>query len=113
MNDEADIKKTTPGQPPPSAGAARASIDSESFALICKALGHPARVKIVEHLKGREGCVCGQIVKILPLAQSTVSQHLKCLKEAGLIRGVVEGLSICYCLDHQALETFKKMASKL
>ncbi len=113
MNDEANITKTRPDHSPPSIGRESASLDGDAFASICKALGHPARVKIVEHLKGRERCVCGQIVKILPLAQSTVSQHLKCLKEAGLIQGVVEGLSTCYCLDHKILDKFKQMASKL
>lgn len=88
-------------------------MDSDVFAKICKALAHPARIKIIEHLKAIDQCVCGEIVKILPLAQSTVSQHLKCLKEAGLVTGEVEGPCTCYCLDREMLKQFKKMAGAL
>ena len=63
------------------------ALDYQSFARICKALGHPARIQIVEHLKTIDHCICGEIVQILPLAQSTVSQHLKVLKASGLIKG--------------------------
>jgi ArsR family transcriptional regulator len=69
-----------------------------------KALGHPARLAIVAHLARVDRCVCGQIVDILSLAQSTVSQHLKQLKQAGLVLGEVEGPRVCYCLDREALE---------
>jgi len=68
-----------------------------------KALSHPARLAIVRLLAERDECVCGEIVDDLPLAQSTVSQHLKALKEAGLVQGTVEGRSTCYCLDFEAL----------
>jgi ArsR family transcriptional regulator len=68
-----------------------------------KALAHPARLAIVRLLAEREECVCGEIVDDLPLAQSTVSQHLKALKEAGLVRGTVEGRRTCYCLDPEAV----------
>jgi ArsR family transcriptional regulator len=88
-------------------------LDPETFAAICKALGHPARIRIVRFLSQMDRCICGQIVEILPLAQSTVSQHLKCLKEAGLIKGEVEGLFTCYCLDKAMLERFKGMAEML
>jgi ArsR family transcriptional regulator len=88
-------------------------MDSDIFAKICKALAHPARIKIIEHLKMIDQCVCGEIVKILPLAQSTVSQHLKCLKEAGLIKGEVEGPCTCYFLNKDVLKQFKKMAGVL
>jgi DNA-binding transcriptional ArsR family regulator len=88
-------------------------MDIDNFARICKALGHPARVKILNYLKEENRCICGQIVEILPLAQSTVSQHLKSLKEAGLIRGEIEGLCTCYCIDLKTLEDFKKMAAEL
>jgi len=91
----------------------RTRMDSDVFAKICKALSHPARIKIVEHLKKIDQCVCGEIVKILPLAQSTVSQHLKSLKEAGLVTGEVEGLCTCYCLNRDVLNRFKKMAEVL
>ena len=83
------------------------------FAQICKAMGHPARLRIIEHLKQTEGCICGQIVEILPLAQSTVSQHLKILKDAGLVRGEVEGPRTCYCLDRAMLAKFKQIAAEL
>lgn len=66
---------------------------------LAKALGHPARVAIVEHLMKVDSCVCGTIVDVLPLAQPTVSQHLKELKNAGLIQGTIEGNSVCYCLN--------------
>jgi predicted transcriptional regulator len=88
-------------------------MDMDEFARICKALGHPARVKILKYLKEENRCICGQIVEMLPLAQSTVSQHLKSLKESGLIRGEVEGLCTCYCIDLKTLEDFKKMAASL
>ena len=68
-----------------------------------KALAHPARLAIVRLLAEREECICGEIVADLPLAQSTVSQHLKALKEAGLVQGTVEGPRTCYCLDPDAL----------
>jgi len=88
-------------------------MDVDGFARICKALGHPARVKILKYLKEENQCICGQIVEILPLAQSTVSQHLKSLKEAGLVKGEVEGLCTCYCIDLKTIENFKKMAAGL
>lgn len=69
-----------------------------------KALSHPARVAILRTLAKRNACVCGEIVEVLPLAQSTVSQHLKELKNAGLIDGTVEGPSSCYCLNKEAIE---------
>jgi DNA-binding transcriptional ArsR family regulator len=87
--------------------------DSESFASMCKALGHPTRVIIVNYLKKIDRCLCGDIVAQLPLAQSTVSQHLKCLKEAGLIIGEVEGPKTCYCLDKTMLEKFSRMVADL
>lgn len=88
-------------------------LDGETFAGICKALGHPARIKIINYLRKTDRCVCGKIVEILPLAQSTVSQHLKCLKQAGLIKGEVEGLNICYCLNTEVVEKFKRTVESL
>jgi DNA-binding transcriptional ArsR family regulator len=64
-----------------------------------KALGHPARLEILRVLAARGTCVCGEVVKVMPLSQATVSQHLKVLKEAGLIRGRIDGKNSCYCLD--------------
>ncbi len=88
-------------------------LDSEAFAAICKALSHPIRVQIVDYLKRIDKCFCGEIVELLPLAQSTVSQHLKSLKEAGLIKGEVEGPKTCYCLDKKMLNRFTRMAASL
>jgi ArsR family transcriptional regulator len=81
----------------------------EELAGYAKALGHPARVQIVRLLARRTSCVCGDIVDGLPLAQSTVSQHLKVLKDAGLIRGDVDGPRVCYCLEPRALRRFKAL----
>jgi ArsR family transcriptional regulator, arsenate/arsenite/antimonite-responsive transcriptional repressor len=64
-----------------------------------KALAHPARLEILRVLASRRRCVCGEVVEVMPLAQATVSQHLKILKDAGLIRGEIEGRNSCYCLD--------------
>jgi predicted transcriptional regulator len=72
------------------------------LARLFKALGHPARIAILEVLWQRNSCICGDIVMELPLSQSTVSQHLKELKEAGLIKGEIEGAAICYCIDEKA-----------
>ncbi len=88
-------------------------IDEDKFALICKALGHPSRVRIMEYLKKADRCICGKIVEILPLAQSTVSQHLKILKDVGLVKGEVEGLNTCYCLDHEMLKKFKETVKNM
>lgn len=73
-------------------------------AQLARALSHPARVAILELLLSRKACVCGDIVEELPLSQSTVSQHLKELKEVGLIRGEIEGVRVCYCIDLVAWE---------
>lgn len=70
---------------------------------MCKALGHPARLAILRQLLVENRCICGRIVEVLPLAQSTVSQHLKVLKESGLIRGEIEGPATCYCADRERL----------
>jgi DNA-binding transcriptional ArsR family regulator len=68
-------------------------------ACLAKALSHPVRIRILEILAARKGCVCGGLVELLPLAQSTVSQHLQELRDAGLIRGDVDGARTCYCLN--------------
>lgn len=74
------------------------------IATITKALGHPARIAIMEYLIKVDTCICGDIVNELPLSQPTVSQHLKELKIAGLIKGNIEGNSICYCVDEKTLD---------
>lgn len=88
-----------------------------AIAAIAKALGHPARVAILEYLIKANACICSDIVNELPLAQPTVSQHLKELKNAGWIKGNIEGNAICYCIDEKVLSKlqryFSGMASKL
>jgi DNA-binding transcriptional ArsR family regulator len=74
-------------------------VDQKELADFAKAISHPARVAILQTLAERKSCVCGELVGLMPLAQSTVSQHLKELKEAGLVKGEIEGLRSCYCLD--------------
>ncbi|MEO6902025.1 MAG: metalloregulator ArsR/SmtB family transcription factor [Bacteroidia bacterium] len=83
------------------------------IATIAKALGHPARIAIIEYLMKVNECICGDIVLELPLSQSTVSQHLKELKNAGLIKGNIVGNSICYCIDDKILTTLQKYFSKM
>src|SRR6187431_412548 len=80
------------------------------LATLAKALGHPARIAILDHLLKVNACVCGDIVNELPLAQPTISQHLKELKNAGLIKGNVEGNAICYCIDEKAIVTISRIA---
>lgn len=75
-----------------------------SIATLAKALGHPARVAIIDFLLKTDACICGDIVNELPLAQPTVSQHLKELKNAGLIKGEIEGNAICYCINKNTLQ---------
>ena len=79
------------------------SVQQNQIASIAKALGHPARIAIMEYLVKTDACICGDIVNELPLSQPTVSQHLKELKSAGLIKGSVEGTSICYCIDQTTI----------
>lgn len=78
-----------------------------------KALGHPARIAILQQLATRQTCVCGELVEDLPLAQSTVSQHLRVLKEAGLIHGSSDGPRSCYCLDGAALRRVRAEVESL
>lgn len=73
------------------------------IALLAKALAHPARIAILDYLLKVDTCICGDIVEELPLAQPTISQHLKELKNAGLIKGSIEGNAICYCVDEKNL----------
>ena len=79
------------------------SEDQNKIATLAKALGHPARVAIIEYLLKIDSCICGDIVNELPLAQPTVSQHLRELKNAGIIKGEIEGNSICYCIDEKTI----------
>lgn len=80
---------------------------------IAKALSHPARISILKILSETNVCMCGDIVELLPLSQSTVSQHLKELKRVGLIKGEVEGPKVCYCLNDKIIAKAKKELNKL
>lgn len=82
--------------------------EQNAIATLLKALGHPARVAIMEYLLKVDACICGDIVNELPLAQPTVSQHLKELKNAGLIKGSIEGNAICYCIDEKGIEKLER-----
>jgi ArsR family transcriptional regulator len=103
--------------PPPRAQIDLRPVEGEEaddeLALLAKALGHPARVKILRLLLRKDACVCGDIVEELPLAQSTVSQHLKVLKEVGLIRGEVDGPRICYCIEPHTLRRLRSLVGAL
>jgi len=81
--------------------------DARTVAML-RAIAHPARYRIVKLLAARQACVCGDLVDELPLAQSTVSEHLKVLKDAGIIRGTIEGPNTCYCLEPQAIAWLKR-----
>jgi DNA-binding transcriptional ArsR family regulator len=91
--------------------------DLLATAEFARVLSHPARLAILQAVASRSGCICGEIVDLLPLAQSTVSQHLKVLKESGLIKGEVEGPKSCYCIDWDKLKVnsdrFKKLIDSL
>lgn len=96
-------------------GAVRLPADrsAETLARLAWAVAHPARVRIVRLLAGRTSCVCGEIVDEMPLAQSTVSQHLKILKESGLVQGEVDGPKVCYCLNPAKLQALKALVADL
>jgi ArsR family transcriptional regulator, arsenate/arsenite/antimonite-responsive transcriptional repressor len=97
----------------PDARPVEGSAADEELADLSKAVGHPARVAILRLLVRREACICGDIVDELPLAQSTVSQHLKVLKEAGLIRGDIDGPRVCYCVEPRTLRRLKALVGSL
>ena len=82
--------------------------EQNRLATMIKALAHPARIAILHHLIKTNACVCGSIVEELGLAQATISQHLKELKNAGLIQGTIEGVSVCYCIEPNAWELLHK-----
>jgi ArsR family transcriptional regulator len=86
---------------------------AEDMAKLTWALAHPARVRIVRLLLNRTSCMCGEIVEEMPLAQSTVSQHLKILKETGLVQGEIDGPRVCYCINKEAMAKLKKLIADL
>jgi predicted transcriptional regulator len=87
--------------------------EQNELAEMAKALGHPARIAILQYLSSQENCVCGSIVDEIGLAQATVSQHLKALKEVGLIQGTISGVSTCYCINRHKVTEVKNQLSAL
>ena len=83
------------------------------LAALAKAIAHPARVAILRQLSEEGECICGQIVSALPLAQATVSQHLKVLKDAGFVQGEIDGPRVCYCVHPETVKRFQKLVSAL
>ncbi|MFH6991450.1 ArsR/SmtB family transcription factor [Flavobacterium sp. FlaQc-48] len=87
--------------------------DQNELAILTKALGHPARIAIIQYLLKVNACICGDIVNELPLSQPTVSQHLKELKNAGLIKGNIEGNAICYCINEVGFKKIKVLFNQI
>ena len=85
----------------------------EELAILAKAIGHPARVAILRLLTRHGECICGRIVSVLPRSQATISQHLKVLKEAGLVQGEVNGPRVCYCVNRQVVERLQRLVAGL
>ncbi len=83
------------------------SAEQNEIAAIAKALGHPARIAILQHIINSKSCICGDLVNETGLAQATISQHLKELKQQGLIKGNIEGTSICYCIHKENWKRIK------
>ena len=79
------------------------------LATMMKALGHPARIAILQHLVKSQACICGDLVEELGLAQATISQHLKELKNVGIIKGTIDGTSVCYCIDNKVWSQYKSV----
>ncbi len=113
MNDLNSEICCSPSEETTAPGPLKGPEADEDLAKLAKALAHPARVQIVRLLLRRTACVCGAIVDELPLAQSTVSQHLKVLKEAGLIRGEIDGPRVCYCLEPGVLRRLKALVEAI
>ena len=82
------------------------------LANVARVLGHPARIAILQHLVKINACICNDLVEELGLAQPTISQHLKELKQVGLIQGSIEGTSVCYCIDSKVWERYKRLMSE-
>lgn len=85
----------------------------EDLAVACKALSHPARLYILQILARQGSCICGEIVDVMPLSQATVSQHLKVLKDAGLVKGQIDGPRSCYCINSEALGALRASLGEL
>jgi predicted transcriptional regulator len=85
--------------------------EQNRLAIMLKAIAHPARIAILEHIIAANTCICGDLVEELGLAQATISQHLKELKNAGIIQGTIEGVSVCYCIEPNTWENLQKNLS--
>lgn len=110
------VQAETPSCPPGAPARALPTEGPEAEALLAtlaRALAHPARVRIVRMLVARDTCVAGEFAEELPLAASTVSQHLKVLRDAGLIKGQVDGPGRCYCIDRAVLAHFERLVASL
>jgi len=105
----AEVPCTSPADPAPN----ELAIDDERLAVMAKALGHPMRVRILRLLVARNACVTGDLVAELPLAQSTVSEHLRILREAGLIQGEIEGPRTSYCVNRAGLAALQRAVFSL
>ena len=99
--------------PAPDLRAVGDDVADEAIATMAKALAHPIRVQIVRILARTAGCVCGDLVEQLPVSQSTVSQHLKILKDAGLIQGTIDGPRVCYYIDPEGLRRLRVLVGGL
>lgn len=86
--------------------------EQNQLALLAKAIAHPARLAILEYLFKIKSCICGEIVEEIGLAQATISQHLKALKDAGLINGNIDGTKVCYCIDTENFNNLSNILSK-
>jgi len=89
------------------------SLENKEMATLFKALSHPARVAIIDYLLSVDTCICGDIVNELPLAQPTISQHLKELKNANIIKGTIEGTAICYCINPETIQRIENYFSSI
>jgi ArsR family transcriptional regulator len=87
--------------------------DDEALAALAWAIAHPIRVRILRLLIEKDACICGELVELLPVAQSTVSQHLKIMRDAGLIQGEVDGPTVCYCIHPEGLKRLKEFVAVL
>lgn len=97
----------------PNASSEPGALDADDLARLCKALGHPARVKLLRHLADFGECYFGNLADVLPLAASTISQHVTILKEAGLICGSADEQRVCYCINRTRLDQFKRAIGSL
>lgn len=89
------------------------TIEQNEIARLAKAIGHPARVAILQHLVSVNSCICGEIVNEIGLSQSTISQHLKELKKVGVVKGEIDGVKVCYCIDQEKLNQVSAVFTKM